>query len=426
MSGRRVAVTGLGLVSPYESGGLEAFFENLLNGLSAVRFLQTQDKPRPLAMPFVTCRSFDADQALGKPLASMMERFSQLGVAAAFDAWADAGLSRKADDGTPRDDWDCLWGTALGGVLAFEKGYSDMWQKGRERLSPLSVVMGMNNAVNAHVSIQLALGGASQSYTVACASSAVAIGEAFRRVRSGEATLALTGGSDATQTYGVARAWDAMRLISPGDETTAPVACRPFASDRRGLVLGEGAAALVLEDWDHAVARGARIHAEMVGYGASCDRSHLVRPEAEGQVRAIRAALKDGGLSVDEIGYVNAHGTATLEGDPTEVAALKAVFGDRSMVLPVSATKSMHGHLMGAGGAIEAVTTVMSLRNQAIAPTANLFGRLDPACEGVDHVMEGRRQVPIKAALSNSFAFGGSNAVLAFRRAEDELTGVAA
>ncbi|HEY9095307.1 MAG TPA: beta-ketoacyl-[acyl-carrier-protein] synthase family protein, partial [Hydrogenophaga sp.] len=351
MRGRRVAVTGLGLVSPYESGGLEVFFENLLNGLSAVRFLQTEDKPRPLAMPFVTCRSFDAAEALGKPLASMMERFSQLGVAAAFDAWTDAGLSRKAEEAAQRDDWDCLWGTALGGVLAFEKGYSDMWQKGRERLSPLSVVMGMNNAVNAHLSIQLGLGGASQSYTVACASSAVAIGEAFRRVRSGEATLAITGGSDATQTYGVARAWDAMRLISPGDETTAPAACRPFAADRRGLVLGEGAAALVLEDWDHAVARGARIHAEMVGYGASCDRSHLVRPEAEGQVRAIRAALKDGGLSEQEIGYVNAHGTATLEGDPTEVSALKTVFGERAGALPVSATKSMHGHLMGAGGA---------------------------------------------------------------------------
>ncbi|MEZ5703621.1 MAG: beta-ketoacyl synthase N-terminal-like domain-containing protein [Burkholderiaceae bacterium] len=206
--------------------------------MSAVRFLQTEDKPRPLAMPFVTCRSFDAAEALGKPLASMMERFSQLGVAAAFDAWADAGLSRQADEAAQRDDWDCLWGTALGGVLAFEKGYSDMWQKGRERLSPLSVVMGMNNAVNAHLSIQLGLGGASQSYTVACASSAVAIGEAFRRVRSGEATLAITGGSDATQTYGVARAWDAMRLISPGDETSAPAACRPFR--RRSARTGVG------------------------------------------------------------------------------------------------------------------------------------------------------------------------------------------
>ena len=417
MSPRRVAVTGLGLVSPYEGGGLAAFFEHLIEGRSAVRLLNTDDVPRSLSMPFVTCQGFDPHLALGKPLASMMERFSQLGVAAAFDAWADAGLERQVEDDGSRDTWACHWGTALGGVLAFEKGYRDMWLSGRERLSPLSVVMGMNNAVNAHLSIQLGLGGASQSYTVACASSAVAIGEAFRRVRSGEATVAITGGSDATQTYGVARAWDAMRLISPGDEQTAPAACRPFAADRRGLVLGEGGAALVLEDWEHAVNRGARIHAEMVGYGASCDHSHLVRPAAAGQVRAIRAALSDGGLQTDDIGYVNAHGTATLEGDPTEIAALRQVFGERAAALPVSATKSMHGHMMGAGGAIEAVATVMSVREQALPPTAHLAGRVDPGCEGVDHVLAGRRGVPLRAALSNSFAFGGSNAVLAFRSA---------
>lgn len=413
---RRVAITGLGLVSPFGAGGIPAFFEHLLAGRSAVRLLQTDDKPRALSMPFVVCGGFDADAVLGRPLASMMERFSQLGVAAAFEAWADAGLSRQGLSEGERDNWSCHWGTALGGVMAFEKGYRDMWQNGRERLSPLSVVMGMNNAVNAHLSIQLGLGGASQSYTVACASSAVAIGEAFQRVRSGDCVVAITGGSDATQAYGVARAWDAMRLISPGDEDTAPMACRPFAADRRGLVLGEGGAALVLEDWDHAVQRGARIHAEMVGYGASCDHTHLVRPEAAGQVRAIRSALQDGGLEVDDIGYVNAHGTATLEGDPTEIKALKTVFGVRAPALPVSATKSMHGHLMGAGGAIEAVATVMSLREQAIPPTAHLAGRIDPGCEGVDHVLEGRRGVPLRAALSHSFAFGGSNAVLAFRR----------
>lgn len=416
MSRRRVAITGLGLVSPY-GGGLQAFFEHLLAGRSAVRHLLTDDKPRPLSMPFVTCSAFDANAALGKPLASMMERFSQLGVAAAFDAWADAGLERHAPEAGARDDWACLWGTALGGMLAFERGYRDLWFHGRERLSPLSVVMGMNNAVNAHVSIQLGLGGVSMSHTAACASAAVAIGEAFRRVRAGDSTVVLTGGSDASQAYGVARAWEAMRLISPGDEQTAPMACRPFALDRSGLVLGEGGAALVLEDWDHAVTRGARIHAELVGYGGSCDRSHLVRPEPAGQVRAIRAALHDGGLCEHEIGYVNAHGTATLEGDAVEISAIKTVFGERAAALPVSATKSMHGHLMGAGGAIEAVTTVMSLREQAVPPTAHLAGRLDPACAGVDHVFEGRRGVPLRAALSHSFAFGGSNAVLAFRQA---------
>ncbi|MBL8387094.1 MAG: beta-ketoacyl-[acyl-carrier-protein] synthase family protein [Hydrogenophaga sp.] len=416
MTRRRVAVTGLGVVSPY-GGGVDAFFGHLLAGRSAVRYLQTEDRPRPLSMPFVTCDAFDPAEALGKPLAGMMERFAHLGVAAAFDAWQDAGLERQPAEPALREDWACVWGTALGGILAFEKGYRDMWQNGRERLSPLSVIMGMNNAVNAHLSIQLGLGGLSMSHTVACASSTVAIGEAFRRVRDGDATVAITGGSDATLAYGVAKAWEAMRLVAPGNTETAHMACRPFAADRAGLVLGEGGAALVLEDWDHAVARGARIHAEIVGYGASCDRSHLVRPEADGQSRALRAALADGGLSADDIGYVNAHGTATVEGDPVEVSALRQVFGAHAARLPVSATKSMHGHLLGAAGAIEALATVLSLREQSIPPTAHLRGRLDPACEGVDHVFEGRQGVPIKAALSNSFAFGGSNAVLAFRAA---------
>ena len=416
MSCRRVAITGLGMVSPY-GGGVDTFFEHLLAGRSAVRYLLTEDKPRPLSMPFVSCGQFDPVVALGKPLAAMMERFAHLGVSAAFDAWQDAGLERQPANLDDRNDWACIWGTALGGILAFEKGYREMWQNGRERVSPLSVVMGMNNAVNAHLSIQLGLGGISMSHTVACASSTVAIGEAFRRVRSGEATVAITGGSDATQAYAVGKAWEAMRLVAPGNVDTAPAACRPFAADRAGLVLGEGGAAMVLEDWDHAVARGARIHAEIVGYGASCDRSHLVRPEAEGQARALRAALADGGLTARDVGYVNAHGTATVEGDPIEVSALKTVFGDHAPSLAVSATKSMHGHLMGAAGAIEALATVLALREQAIPPTAHLQGRLDPACEGVDHVFEGRQGVPLVAALSNSFAFGGSNAVLAFRAA---------
>ena len=224
----------------------------------------------------------------------------------------------------------------------------------------------------------------------------------------------LTGGSDAPQAYGVARAWEALRVMASGDETTSFKACRPFSADRTGLVLGEGGAALVLEDWDHAVARGAKIHAEMLGYGTSCDHSHLVRPEAEGQVRALNAALADGGLSADDIDYINAHGTATAEGDPVEIAALKRVFGERSAHLAVSATKSMHGHQLGAAGAIEAIVTVLALREQAIPPTAHLQ-EIDAACAGVDHVSSGRRAQTLRAALSNSFAFGGSNAVLAFR-----------
>lgn len=412
MSQRRVAITGLGLVSPYGSD-LAEFFARLSAGDSAVRYLLTDDQPRPLSIPFVSCPSFDPDAALGKPLASMMDRFAQLGMAAAFAAWDDCGLPRQAQDES-RNDWGVAWGTALGGTLAYEKGYRELWQKGRERLSPLSVVLGMNNAANAHISIQLGLGGVSMSHTVACASSAIAIGEAFRRVRSGEATIMLTGGSDVPQAYGVARAWEALRVMAPGDADTSPSACRPFSADRRGLVLGEGGAALVLEDWEHAVARGARIHGEIIGYGTSCDHSHLVRPEAEGQIRALQLTLADAGLNPADIDYINAHGTATTEGDPVEIAALKAVFGNHAERLAVSATKSMHGHSLGAAAAIEAIVTVLALREQTVPPTAHLE-QIDPACVGVDHVTTARRGQPLRAALSNSFAFGGSNAVLAFR-----------
>src|SRR5574343_186254 len=412
MSQRRVAITGLGLVSPY-GADLADFFARLSAGESAIRYLLTDDLPRPLSIPFVSCPAFEPDAVLGKPLASMMDRFAQLGMAAAFGAWDDAGLPRKAE-GESRDTWGVSWGTALGGTLAYQKGYRELWQKGRERLSPLAVVLGMNNAANAHISIQLGLGGISMSHTVACASSAIAIGEAFRRVRSGEATIMLTGGSDVPQAYGVARAWEALRVMAPGDAETSAAACKPFSAERRGLVLGEGGARVVVEDWEHAMARGARIHGEIVGYGTSCDHSHLVRPEVEGQVRALNLTLADAGLQADDIDYINAHGTATAEGDPVEVAALKAIFGQRAEKLAVSATKSMHGHLLGAAGAIEAIATVLALREQVIPPTAHL-AQLDPACIGVDHVTTARRGQPLRAALSNSFAFGGSNAVLAFR-----------
>ena len=412
MNQRRVAITGLGLVSPF-GGDLPDFFTRLLAGESAVRFLQTDDIPRPLRIPFVSCPDFDPDGELGRPLAGTMDRFAQLGTAAAFRAWDDAGLTRRAAD-EDRDSWGVAWGTALGGTLAYEKGYKELWQKGRERVSPLSVILGMNNAANAHMSIQLGLGGISMSHTVACASSAIAIGEAFRRIRSGEAPIMLTGGSDAPQAYGVARAWEALRVMANGDEISSPYACRPFSIDRSGLVLGEGGAALVLEDWEHALARGARIHGEMLGYGTSCDHSHLVRPEAAGQIRALAAALADAGLSPNDVDYVNAHGTATAEGDPVEIAALKAVFGEHAAHLPVSGTKSMHGHQLGAAGAIEAIISVLALRDQAIPPTAHLDS-IDPPCAGVDHVTTDRRGLTLRHALSNSFAFGGSNAVLAFR-----------
>jgi len=412
MTNRRVAVTGLGMVDPF-GGTTEDFFQRMLAGESAVRLYETDDRPRPLSVPAVRCSAFEPTERIAKPLLGTMDRFTQLGVAAAFEAWAHAGLTREP--GADRPEAGVAWGTALGGTLAYERGYRNLWDKGQDRLSPMSVVLGMNNAASAQIGIHLGLGNSCLSYTVACSSAAAAIGEAFERIRGGDADIMLTGGSDAPLAYGVVRAWEAMRVMAPGDEQTAPQACRPFHADRRGLVLGERAAALVLEEWEHAVARGAPILAELSGYGATCDHSHLVRPDERGQVRALEQAMTQAGLAPEDIDYVNAHGTATREGDPTEIQALRRVLGEHAARTAVSATKSMHGHLMGATGAVEALITVMALQQDAIPPTAHL-DRIDPGCAGVRHVTDtALKGSGLRAALSNSFAFGGSNAVLAFR-----------
>lgn len=413
MALRRVAVTGIGIVSPF-GGSADDFFERLLAGQSAVQLYRRDNEPRPVAIPAVTCAGFDAAALFGRGHANTMDRFSQLGLAAALDAWRDAGLPPEGAAGRP--DAGVSWSSALGGTLTFEAGYKDLYLNGRERVSPLSVVLGMNNAASSHIAIRLGLGDLCYTYSVACASSAIAVGEAFRRIRDGQATLMVAGGSEAPLSYAVIRAWEALRVLAPGDEHTAFRACRPFAEDRAGLVLGEGAGAMILEDWDTAVARGARIYAEVAGYGSTCDHAHLVRPEADGQLRAMRQALADGGLSADEIDYVNAHGTATREGDPTEIGAIRTLLGARAPHVAVSATKSMHGHMLGATGVIEAMITAQALHRQAVPPTAHLDA-IDPACAGVRHVREALTGHPLRAALSNSFAFGGSNAVLALRAA---------
>lgn len=409
----RVAVTGLGMVSPF-GGNAEEFFARIMDGESAISLYRHPLFQSTLAQPAVACTSFVPEQAIGKALSGVTDRYSQLGIAAAYAAWDDAGLSR-VDGGS--EDYGVSWGTGAGAVLTFEKGYHDFYEHGKQRMSPLSVVLAMNNAAASNIAISLGLGSACLSYSVACASSAISIGEAFHRIQTGESSLVVAGGSEAPLSMSIMRAWEAMRVIAIGDENTAYRACRPFQTGRTGLVLGEGGAALVLEEWDHAVARGARIYCELAGFGQSCDHTHLVRPEAKGQSRAIEMALQEAGLSVTDVGYVNAHGTATPEGDPVEINALRMVFGEHAENLYVSATKSMHGHLLGAAGAMEALITVLALARQEIPPTAHLE-EVSADCQGVRHVMgKGLRGLSFQAAVSNSFAFGGSNAVLAFRLA---------
>ena len=409
----KVAITGVGLVNPF-GGNAGDFFDRIMRGESAVKLYRHPSSPTPFEQPTVICPLFDPEQAIGRPMSNMTDRYSQLGIAAAFSAWDDAGLARV---GAGSDDYGVSWGTGIGGTLTFEKGYSDFYERGKQRASPLSVALAMNNAAASHIAISLGLGSACHTYSVACASSAISIGEAFRRIQTGESALIVAGGSEAPLSFSVMRAWEGMRVIASGNDETAYRACRPFQAGRTGFVLGEGGAALVLEEWDHAVERGAHIYCELAGYGQSCDHMNLVRPDAKGQSRAINAALREADLTPADVGYVNAHGTATPEGDPIEINALKMVFGDHAASLPVSATKSMHGHLLGAAGAIEALITVLALARQEIPPTAHLE-EVAEDCKGVRHVMgEGLKGMSFKSAVSNSFAFGGSNAVLAFRSA---------
>ena len=411
MNRRRVAVTGLGLISS-QGQDPEAVFRAWCAGQSGIAVHEFGEAPHSIALPYALCTGFDAASSIGKSRLTTMDRVSQLSTVCAMQAWADAGLNDLPQE--TRESVPVHWGTGAGGQQTIEHSYRDLFLKGRNRISPLSVVLGMQNAAASQIALQLALGAECITYSVACSSSAVAIGEAFRRVRAGDATLALAGGGEAALPFGMLKAWESLQVLAPAGDDPAR-ACKPFDAERRGLVLGEGAAALVLEDWEHAQRRGARIYAEIVGYGSSCDHTHLTAPSARGQVRALKQALDDASLSVEDVAYVNAHGTATKEGDPVEIAALCEVMGSRAASVSISSTKAMHGHLLGAAGAIEALITVLSLHRQVVPPSVNL-DLLDPACAGMRHG-GGQAGLPLQAALSNSFAFGGSNAVLALRAA---------
>jgi 3-oxoacyl-[acyl-carrier-protein] synthase II len=341
-----------------------------------------------------------------------VDSFSALALLAAHEAVADAGLA-----GHPGlAEAIVSVGTGIGGSETMQAGYEELLLRGGARINPFVVIKGMNNAAAAHIAIDFGCHGQSFTYSTACSSSAIAVGEAARCIRSGAAKIAIAGGTEALLTLGTISAWMAMRTLAIPDPADPGSACRPFAADRTGLVLGEGAGFLILEDEGHARARGARIHAILSGYGARTDATHLTRPDAAGQVATMRAALRDAGLAPSDIAYLNAHGTATQAGDIVETQAVREAFGDHAAKLPVSSTKSMHGHLMGATGAVELIATVLAIRHSFLPPTINLH-RPDPACD-LDYVpLQAREGVDIPHAMTNSFAFGGSNAVLVASRA---------
>jgi 3-oxoacyl-(acyl-carrier-protein) synthase len=308
-------------------------------------------------------------------------------------------------------------GTGMGGAQTTDDGYHTLYRERSDRIKPCTVLRSMTNAASSWVGMEYALAGPNVTYSTACSSSAVAIGEAACRIRSGEVDVMLAGGAEAPLALGVLRAWDAMRTLAAQDPIDPSASCRPFSRTRSGLVLGEGAAFVVLEEWQHAIARGAPIHAELSGYGLSTDFTHITRPTVEGQARAMRAALVSAGRTADAIDYVNAHGTATLQNDSVETSALKDVFGARAYSIPVSSTKSMHGHLLGAAGALEFVIAVASMERSLVPPTMHLDSP-DAACD-LDYVAgRARTGIPLRMVMSNSFAFGGTNAVLIAEQAK--------
>jgi 3-oxoacyl-[acyl-carrier-protein] synthase II len=411
MTDRRVVVTGLGVVSPHGNDpGM--MFGRLMRGESAVRTVAF-DAPAPYFNVAAPVSDFDpGDLASMHNRIENLDRVTQISIAAASDAIGDAHIE-LTDDLHQRAG--VSFGTGMGSTATIEDTHVQVYMRDPERVRPMTVLKAMSNASAGHIAVKYGLGGPDLTYSCACASSAVAIGEAYRQIRHGYADLMIAGGGEAPLTYGFFRSWDAMHVLAPMDRDEPSASCRPFSRNRKGLVLGEGAAMVVLEEREMALRRGARIYAELCGYGSSNDHSHMTKPSVDGQARAMELALADRGVAREEVDYVNAHGTGTAANDPTETRALKQVFGDRITTIPVSSTKSMHGHLLGGAGALEFVISVLALAGQSVPPTANLE-QPDPECD-LDYVpLNGRRGVDLRCVMSNSFAFGGTNAVLLARQ----------
>jgi 3-oxoacyl-[acyl-carrier-protein] synthase II len=406
-----VAVTGLGAVAPH-GDDVNALFAALMRGESALQPVFPElTKPAAAARaPFDESRWFTKLQLAG------VDRVSQLAVAAADLALRDAGMAGMAGGAGDVDPEriGVFAGCGMGGAAALEAAYRG--SSSGSRVPPLTIPAFMPNAPASHVAMRHAVRGPVLTYSVACASSSVAIAEAAKAVQRGEVDLAIAGGSEALIVPGVVLAWQAMQTLAAFAPGEAATAVRPFAADRSGFALGEGAAFLILESAERARRRGARSYAHLAGWGMSCDATHLTKPDVQGQARALRTALRTADLQPRDIGYCNAHGTATRIGDVVERDALAQVWGDAIDDLRVSSTKALHGHLLGAAGALEALVTVLALHHKRVPPNAHVTS-IDPACRLNLVLYADTEATGLEAAVSNSFAFGGTNSVLLFRRA---------
>jgi nodulation protein E len=408
---RRVVITGIGV---FASTGKNAgcFFETLVQGRSAIRRIQQFD-PTPLSVQIAAEIPDYAplDYFPAKRL-DLLDRFSQFALLAAKEAMDSSGI-QMGDEERPR--FGVVTGTGMGGATTFDSGYYSLYAKQVTRMHPFTIPKIMHNAATSQICMEFNAQGPSLTTATACSSSGHAIGAAFHLIKYGMADLMLTGGSEAPITFGMIRSWESVRVLAIGNGDPSK-ACRPFSADREGLVFGEGAAMLLLEELEHAKHRGARIYGEIAGFGLSSDASHITQPSIDGPARAVRMALAEAEVNPEEVDYINAHGTGTRVNDATETRVIKEVFGDHARAVAISSTKSMHGHVMGSTGAIELAATVQAINRGVIPPTAN-YTQPDPECD-LDYVPNQAREKPVRIAISNSFAFGGLNAVLLVRRFE--------
>jgi nodulation protein E len=404
---RRVVITGMGAICAL-GRDVSEFSAAVFEGKSGIGPIESTDCSALRFQNGAEVRGYSHQPYFDDRRADFLDRFAQFAVIAAREAVAGAGIEWTSE---LRETAAIITGSCVGGQSTEDTGFHEVYKLGHNRVHPLTIPKTMANAGASHISMEFGITGPSFTISTACSSAAHAIGQAFWMIRAGVTDLAITGGSEAPFSFGILKAWEAMRVVSPDT-------CRPFSKDRRGMVLGEGGAMFVLEPLEAAQARGARIHAEIVGFGMSADANHITQPSAEGAARAMRAALKDAGLVPEQIGYINAHGTATPANDVTETSAIRSVFGPHANRFAVSSTKSMHGHALGAAAALECLAATLALRDGILPPTAN-FNEYDPECD-LDVIPNCPRRAEVEYALSNSFAFGGLNAVLALRKANHD------
>ncbi len=405
----RIVITGMGAISSL-GYDVESFINGVHAGEVAFRPIQQIPQVDQLRVQIAAeVPDYDETERFSKKELALYDRFTQFQLLSAREAIADAGLEFTGSLANQNlaERTSVIMGSGIGGQTTQEQNYKRLYDDKAKRLPPLTVPKLIPNAASSHVTMEFGIKGPSFTIASACASSAHSIAQACMMLRTGLIDVAVTGGSEACITFGTVKGWEALRVTSNST-------CRPFSKDRTGMILGEGSGTIIIETLEHAQERGAKIYAEVLGFGMSSDAGNIVQPSSDGAARAMKAALKDAQLNPEDVQYINAHGTGTPQNDPSETAAIRDVFGSYADKLAVSSTKSMHGHALGAAAALETIAVVSALQRQSAPPTMN-FTEADPKCD-LDYVPNKARPMNIEIALNNSFAFGGLNAVIAFKR----------